>query len=229
MKRRNSKGFTLVELLAVIVILAILMVSAGAGVMATMNNSKINTFKNEALTAVNSAENMYSEISMTSSISTEYLKTSKNGDYQGLCVTLSGLYNNGFLNKDLSTYGGLILIEVPYDGTAAKYNVWMHNGQYGIFGVEKNYINKLKYNKNNNPSGTGITDYGNMGIITKLDGLKSQIRSAMGISDSGTNPVSTVSSNVTVTSITAPTTTRGGSGQQYENIKCINTNIEQAS
>ena len=40
----NKKGFTLVELLAVIVILAILMVSAGAGVMSTMNNSKINTY-----------------------------------------------------------------------------------------------------------------------------------------------------------------------------------------
>ena len=31
--KKNIKGFTLVELLAVIVILAILMVSAGAGVM----------------------------------------------------------------------------------------------------------------------------------------------------------------------------------------------------
>ena len=64
MKKNNRRGFTLVELLAVIVILAILMVSAGAGVMTTMNNSKINTFKNEVLTAVNSAENMYSQISM---------------------------------------------------------------------------------------------------------------------------------------------------------------------
>ena len=63
--KNNRKGFTLVELLAVIVILAILMVSAGAGVMSTMNNSKINTFKNEALQAVNSAEDMYSDISMS--------------------------------------------------------------------------------------------------------------------------------------------------------------------
>ena len=226
---RNRKGFTLVELLAVIVILAILMVSAGAGVMSTMNNSKINTFKNEALTAVNSAEDMYSEISMTSDISTKYLVTSDNGDYQGMCVTLSGLVNNGFLKKDLSTYGGIILIEVPYDGSAAKYDVWMHNGQYGIFGVEKNYINKLKYKKNNNPSGSGVTDYGTgLGVITKLEGLKAQIRTAMNISGNN-NPVGTATSDSAQFTLVAPPDTRGGTGSTYSNIVCINANVESAA
>ena len=157
MKKRNVKGFTLVELLAVIVILAILMVSAGAGVMSTMNNSKINTFKNEILTAINSAEDMYSEISMSTQDYGKFVQsnltgptTGGPGTHSGMCVTFSGLVNNGYLNKDVNTYGGLILVEVPYDGGATKYMVWAHNSTYGIAGVEKNNINKLKFNKKNN-------------------------------------------------------------------------------
>ena len=60
--KNNRKGFTLVELLAVIVILAILMVSAGAAVMSTLNNARVNTFKNEALSAISVADNLYTEI-----------------------------------------------------------------------------------------------------------------------------------------------------------------------
>ena len=71
---RNNKGFTLVELLAVIVILAILMVSAGAAVMSTLNNARVNTFKNEALSAISVADNMYTEISMSAADSNKYLK-----------------------------------------------------------------------------------------------------------------------------------------------------------
>ncbi len=233
----NKKGFTLVELLAVIVILAILMVSAGAGVMSTMNNSKINTFKNEALQAVNSAEDMYSDISMVSDISVKYLKTSEEGDYQGMCVSLVGLVNNGFLKKDISTYGGMILLEVPYDGGATKYEVWMHNGQYGIYGIEKNSINKLKYKKDNNPTNTASSNQaGGLGIITKLDGLKAYIAPSMGYTDkakavgSAWNTASNSGkSSAKYTSLKSPDTSRGGTGNTYKDIECINANIEQAS
>ena len=43
----NKKGFTLVELLAVIVVLAILIVVAGSTVGSTMNNAKKNALKTE--------------------------------------------------------------------------------------------------------------------------------------------------------------------------------------
>ena len=233
----NKKGFTLVELLAVIVILAILMVSAGAGVMSTMNNSKINTFKNEALQAVNSAEDMYSDISMVSDISVKYLKTSEEGDYQGMCVSLVGLVNNGFLKKDISTYGGMILLEVPYDGGATKYEVWMHNGQYGIYGIEKNSINKLKYKKDNNPSGSATGNQaGGLGIITKLDGLKTYIAPSMGYTtkDKAVGTAWNTASNsgkssAKYASLKSPDASRGGTGNTYKDIECINANIEQAS
>ena len=180
-----KKGFTLVELLAVIVILAILMVSAGAGVMATMNNSKINTFKNEALAAANAASNMYSDISMNSERVSAYFKTDKSGSYQAMCVTLAGLVNNGYLDKDISTYGGVILVEVPFDGSGAKYMIWMHNSQYGINGIEKNYINKLKFKKDNNGDAEGgdttsasEISGGKVGIVTNLGGINKVINYA---------------------------------------------------
>ena len=212
MKKRNIKGFTLVELLAVIVILAILMVSAGAGVMSTMNNSKINSFKNEILTAINSAEDMYSEISMSTTdygtfVASNIAGPDGGGTHSGLCVTFSGLVNNGYLNKDVTTYGGLVLVEVPYDGGATKYMVWAHNSTYGIPGIEKNNINKLKFNKKNNVS-TGATgntsavggkmpttmtsaaststaiarnaSTGLVGVVTNLNGIKSLLRTAYG-------------------------------------------------
>ena len=234
MKRKNSKGFTLVELLAVIVILAILMVSAGAGVMATMNNSKVNTFKNEALTAVNAASNMYSTVSMDAELSAKYIVSSTNGNYAGMCVTLSGLVSNGFLDKDIKTYGGVILIEVPYSGGETKYEVWMHNSQYGINGIEKSRINKLKMNGGNN-SGATVKDGGGEGIVTTLTGLQTVVKNAMG----GTSLNGTVNLNyvynytgttngftagaavktpTSAKSFTSPDATRGGTGATYNNI-----------
>ena len=59
MKKRNNKGFTLVELLAVIVILAIIMVIAIPSVLTTMKTAKMKSFKEYALKASNKAQETY--------------------------------------------------------------------------------------------------------------------------------------------------------------------------
>lgn len=150
--KNNKKGFTLVELLAVIVILAILMVSAGAAVMSTLNNARVNTFKNEALSAISVADNLYTEISMNPTDSNMYLKNSNDNNYKGMCVTLNGLVQSGYLNKDLQDGAtrGVVLIEVPFDGGATKRTIWITNGTYAITGYEQGKISGLRYKQANN-------------------------------------------------------------------------------
>ena len=46
---KSQKGFTLVELLAVIVVLAILMLVAGASVGGALENAKTRQYRNEFL------------------------------------------------------------------------------------------------------------------------------------------------------------------------------------
>ena len=231
--KKNIKGFTLVELLAVIVILAILMVSAGAGVMTTLNNAKVNTFKNEILTAVNGVENMYSEISMNPAAFNSYIKPNiddkhigtGNHTMAGLCVTLAGLVNNGYLKKDISTYAGVILMEIPYDGSAPKYMVWAHNSSYGINGVEKSQVNKLKYKRNNNTESRVSTmtitaddiSGGKVGIVTNLKGIRKQVKLTYGVETVG-NPTNLDDVEATIES----DLNGGGTGNTYKKIKCIN-------
>lgn len=53
MNKLNKKGFTLVELLAVIVVLALLMVVAGSSIGNALKNSKVKTLQTEAQKIVN--------------------------------------------------------------------------------------------------------------------------------------------------------------------------------
>ena len=225
-----KKGFTLVELLAVIVILAILMVSAGAGVTTVMNNSKMNTFKNEVLTFMNGAETVYSEVSMTPSLYS-YIKKSNSGTHGAMCITLAGLVANGAIEKDISTYAGVIILEVPYDGGKIKTTVWVHNSQYGINGIEKQYINRLKFKKNNNTEGFKNKDTvvtasaisgGPIGLVTKLDGIKKMIKNAYGSDTALGRPSGLVDKNITTIDIYSK---RGGDENRYNNITCINTKL----
>ena len=48
MKKRDNKGFTLVELLAVIVVLAVIMVIAGTSILNTINKNRADSFVSTA-------------------------------------------------------------------------------------------------------------------------------------------------------------------------------------
>ena len=229
----KEKGFTLVELLAVIVILAILMVSAGTGVMTVMNNSKMNTFKNEVSTFMNAAGTIYSEVSMTPSLY-KYIHKSEDSTHGAVCVSLAGLVANGVIEKNISGYAGVFLVEVPFDSGVSHTTAWVHNSTYGINGIGKEYINKLKFKKGNNTinvtnEGAGglsnATDVngGAVGIVTKLDGIKTMIGRVYPSKASTGMP-----SNIEATKIVNNIKTyknRGGTGLNYINIECINSKL----
>ena len=112
MKRDNMKGFTLVELLAVIIILAILVLVALPNVTGMMNNARKNAFKTDVFSmATNGAQNAFVYAGLNNKaitrISTSTTKANaqlsntmyklSDGDY--MCITLTDLVANGYVEK----------------------------------------------------------------------------------------------------------------------------------
>ena len=235
---KNRKGFTLVELMAVIAILAILMVSAGTGVMAVINNSKINSFKNEVMVMVRGAESMYTAVSMDASNYANYVAKSTNKKAVAICITLPGLVSNGYLDKDIKTYGGVILVEVPTSTGQPRTTVWIHNGKYGINGIEATNIDALRFKKENNILGRNIgsgnsgdtanvPSGGPIGLVTNLTGIKTIVSASYGTTQAVGVPAGLV--NGTKTSgpglqIEA-SYTAGITGNVYVRVPCINTKL----
>ena len=83
-KRLNNKGFTLVELLAVVVILAVVMGIAATAVLSSMNNSRKGSLQNSAKSVAQAFQTKYSESMVTGTSSSIY------NDVMGLINDTSG-------------------------------------------------------------------------------------------------------------------------------------------
>ena len=109
MKKLNKKGFTLVELLAVIVVLALIMVLVLPNVMDSMNSAKQQTFLLYA--------NRMLDAAMSKRASDDLAGAAKD------CYLISTL-NNGNTKK----YTG----KVTYDQTTKEYRIQMYDNDYQI-------------------------------------------------------------------------------------------------
>lgn len=118
MKNLNKKGFTLVELLSVIVILSVIVLIATNAVVPMADSAKKQVLAMEANSLVKAAQTLYIQDSSTSST----------------CYTYNEIIDSGLIEKDDDAYTGSISIEVDSDGNYS-YKIWLSNGQYRINGV----------------------------------------------------------------------------------------------
>lgn len=116
---KNKKGFTLVELLAVIVVLAIIILIAMPSVMSAMDKARRNALITEANEITKIAATAFADDSMGTGL------TSK-------CYSLQALKDGGYLDKNLKDYSGSVSISIDSNTGAVTRKIWLSNGIYKI-------------------------------------------------------------------------------------------------
>lgn len=119
-KKNRKKGFTLVEILGVIVVLAIIILIATTAVIPAMNKAKKNALLNEARTYLKAAEDKYA------------FENEENATpYQ--CTTISEL-NSTYVKKSNDKYSGVVM-STNNDGKLIN-TIYLTDGKYSITGGE---------------------------------------------------------------------------------------------
>ena len=115
---KNQKGFTLVELLAVIVILAVVILIAVTAVIPRMNDARKGAFADEAMAYIRGAQEAYVESQM-------------DGGAGSTCFTVAWL-NANKIDKKATDYEGWVTLDANGAGTAyIKNSKYMVKGKSG--------------------------------------------------------------------------------------------------
>lgn len=119
---KNQKGFTLVELLAVIVILAIIILVASNNVFTQIGKARQNALALEGNTLIDSARIAYQNEILDGNLMTG-----------GACFSLEYLYEAGLFTKGPKDhYSGSVLVKPS--GNQVTYKFWIGNGSYNVVG-----------------------------------------------------------------------------------------------
>lgn len=120
MKKMNKKGFTLVELLAVIVILAVIVLVAVNNILPRAEEAKVRAFKTDVNMFMNAAEGYYLDLQF------------KGESWPTNGVKLEELVTKGLIKKaDIASYGGCI----TYDSSSKVFKINVANSQFKTSGV----------------------------------------------------------------------------------------------
>ena len=156
-KKNRKKGFTLVELLAVIVVLAVIMVLAVPSVLNQMNSAKQKTFQMYGERMVNNAMQAYeSQLLLgTTSFTNHY----KEGTDTYNCYTLTELG----LAKNENSFKGFVVVKnstLINDNSAnsTTYLVYLTDGSYYYEGTDSNDVINSVSNVKKIESGDKLAD-----------------------------------------------------------------------
>lgn len=124
--RNNKKGFTLVELLAVIVILAVVMLVGITSIGPLMANSRKSALRSDGLDLMNAAKTAY----QAEALKTDPAFTATTT----VCMPLDWLKNEGY-TENKNKYKGSVL--VTYASGQYSYTYWIANGTYAFLGADE--------------------------------------------------------------------------------------------
>ena len=158
MKKINSKGFTLVELLAVIVIMGILMMVAIPSVTRTIENSRKDTFVDIAKSYANAAKTLWTADGLTCGGTVS--SAVDDGDYYVLINTKDGARENlpvlveqggksSWGNRDVSGYVRVNISTTTPTGSTepkriTKFYVALSDGTHGLLDDDSLTSDELK-------------------------------------------------------------------------------------
>lgn len=139
--KNNNKGFTLVELLAVIVILAVIILIAVNAIIPQMNKARKNSVYDEALTVAKAAETYYVAENVDGSGVAAKINKSGNDSNNAMCVTIDTL-KNGYIKKNSTDFKGVVVLTESANGDDAVATVYLTNGKYYVNGKTQANITK---------------------------------------------------------------------------------------
>lgn len=120
----NMRGFTLVELLAVIVVLAIVMLIAVQAILPQMENARKSVFALEANGAIDAAQTYFMNNSLSSG---------QNGfpvaDGGTSCISIDDLIDKGYSDLEKGTYSGKVIVTKKANSTLYLYTVYIQKNQ----------------------------------------------------------------------------------------------------
>jgi len=184
---KNKKGFTLVELLAVIVILAVVILVAINAVLPQMAKARKNSFADEVINYGKAAETAY-----VSSDMEDVLKEGEDINV-GICFELKDLHGE-YVTKNDDNYKGIVVLKKTDDPEKQGKNLYMRFVYLASNKFVFNSTNKTTALTHNNElkkiSGTKVDD-GNDGDLSYTTCCDWET-SAYGYNASGNHPTCTI-------------------------------------
>ena len=148
--KMNKKGFTLVELLAVIVILAVVMLIAVTAVGPLMIRARKSALGTEGIGLVDQAKAAYQAEQLNSNSAIKSNST--------VCFDLEWLAKHGYFEKSSTDgYYGSALVEYDSANNKYTYKFWITNGSYA-FGAAINGENVTVSTAGIDPNGYSADD-----------------------------------------------------------------------
>lgn len=133
----NRKGFTLVELLAVIVVLAIIMIIAIPSITNTLSDAQRGTFKVFAEKSLTVAQGQYQADLM--------LGERKHSKAYGYCYTLSDL------EMSTGNYKGYVIVELD-DNLVPTFYVTLTDNNFSLTNMRYDQLDNLQKSDYDTPS-----------------------------------------------------------------------------